>query len=32
MNSSSQEVARTANNLSGLTTELEDEIGKFKIK
>ncbi|BDR67319.1 methyl-accepting chemotaxis protein [Clostridium tetani] len=32
MNASSQEVANTANDLSGLTKELQEEIGKFKVK
>jgi len=32
MNSSSQEVAKTANDLSGLTNDLQEEISKFKVK
>ncbi|MEL5899772.1 hypothetical protein AAGC94_17130, partial [Clostridium sporogenes] len=30
--SSSQEVAKTANDLSGLTNDLQEEISKFKVK
>ncbi|SDL46053.1 methyl-accepting chemotaxis protein, partial [Clostridium cochlearium] len=30
--SSSQEVAKTANDLSELTSELQEEISKFKVK